>query len=115
FILILAMLPRKERQNMQDALYLTFEQLTEKLQETGLNTRWYTMPSSFGYSSVLEKYKSEKICCLETHLGSSQIEGYEMYGVVQVFLSDYPSLSVMMLIERSQTDNSIGTHKPIFN
>lgn len=100
---------------MQNMVQESFNQLCEKLNNKGLETRWYKIPSTFGYSALTEQYHSDEIYCLETYLGQSQLKGYETYGVVQVFLSNYLSLSVMMVIERSSSDHSIAKHQPIFN
>src|SRR5262245_16458159 len=100
--------------NLNEQLRKTFTEITAQLEKSGLKTSWYTIPKSYGYES-LTKDRLDETFCLETHLGPSEIEGFETYGVVQVFSSAYPTLAITMLIERSKADGSLSPHVPIFN
>jgi hypothetical protein len=100
--------------NTDDRLRKAFTETTAQLEKAGLKTSWYTIPKSYGYDS-LAKDRLDETFCLETHLGPSQIAGFETYGVVQVFSAAYPTLAVTLLIERSKSDGSLAEHLPIFN
>ncbi|GAB4530582.1 MAG: hypothetical protein OHK0046_51250 [Anaerolineae bacterium] len=84
-----------------------FEAAAHELQRLGLKARWYVCPAGYGMELPVHT--------LEARLGPSEVAGYAMYGVAQVFSPEYPSLAVVYVIERHEENGSIGTHQPTFN
>lgn len=90
-----------------------FQKASDKMSQLGLQSRWYTIPDFDGFSSI-DTQPATTVYTLETHIGPSQVPGYETYAVAQTFSEAYPSLSLVFLVERD-ADGVIGTHQPVFN
>ena len=92
-----------------------FDRTVADLRKLELNGEWYVIPSFNGYSSVT-KTPTTDVYCMEVYLGPSHDKpGYDAYAVVQAFLPKYPSLSLILMVERKQTDGSPSSGPIYYN
>lgn len=91
-----------------------FEAAVRTLQGAGLDSRWYSLPATDAYSPITGG-TAAPVYVVESRLGESHVPGYDTYATAQVFWPEYPSLVLLMIIDRHREDGSIGQHAPELN
>lgn len=87
-------------------LVQTADDFVAQLNERGLPSRHYTVPQFTGYNAVTQS--PVDVLCIESLLGPSPWRaGYSTYALAQTFLTDYPSLSLSLIVELADADRSL--------
>src|SRR5437867_3345285 len=92
-----------------------FDRLAASLNELGLPAEWYVVPGFTGARAVAGNDQVD-VLCVEALLGASHRRpGYETYAVAESFFPQFPSLALLFVVERRESDGQPSDGLPEFD
>jgi hypothetical protein len=92
-----------------------FDRLAASLTGLGLPADWYVVPNFTGVRVVAGDNPVD-VYCVEALLGASHSRpGYQTYAVAQAFVPQFPSLALLFVVERRESDEQPSDGLPEFD
>lgn len=104
-----------DRQVVDERIQTVMSQAATRLTQAGLSTETYVIPNSSAYAAITEVPEAP-VYCLEARLGPTHNRpGYSSYGVAQIFHPRYPSMALILMISRRDSDGTLDDELPVYN
>jgi hypothetical protein len=94
-------------------LSAVFQNVISSISKLGFQAEYYSIPNYSGYSVVLNKNK-DTVYCLEVKLGDSIVSGFTTYAVAQIFDSSFPTMLLVLAVDKSTDGQELGKHLPCY-
>lgn len=99
---------------MTESTNTVFTRAAQKLTELGMPAEYYTIPAFPGYKSIMDTPTTD-VHTIEAYLGIAHKKpDYEAYAVAQTFHPKYPSMAIVMMVERHKVTKE-PIRVPTFN